>query len=344
MRTTFLAGMLAAALLGSAGEAAPPAFRPEPPEPAAAALVESYLGLLAAGRFDDALVLVDQRGMRQYLLDRRLAELKAKNPELTAQDLAELSAQLQVNELAPARLRDILLDVMRESTYQGLTWKILAFAPSTDIENGQLVRIEGRTTAGKEKPILLGLKKLGEQWVVAPEVVEALMATKPVIQVVPTVPTPPEVSALVETFWKHWQNGTPDEAYALMGAEYRDRVPLLVFLQEAQDAISRAGVPTAWRIVQSRELSPNVLGLGVNITGAKTGMQSVMVFKKTGATWVLSDAQHRIAAAGPDVTRTGPGPVQLRPDLRPDLKPDLAPSAFPAPAPAVPDPAGPKTN
>ncbi|HPT15840.1 MAG TPA: hypothetical protein PK388_01010, partial [Kiritimatiellia bacterium] len=46
---------------------APPLFEPEPPEPAAAALVEAYLPLLAAGQFEQALALNDLRGMRQYL-------------------------------------------------------------------------------------------------------------------------------------------------------------------------------------------------------------------------------------------------------------------------------------
>ena len=73
---------------------APPLFAPEPPEPAAAALVEAYLPLLAAGQYEPALQLVDLRGMRQYLLDRRLNDLRAKNPELTEQELQSLERQI----------------------------------------------------------------------------------------------------------------------------------------------------------------------------------------------------------------------------------------------------------
>ena len=68
--------------------AAPPLFAPEPPEPAAGALVEAYLPLLVAGQYEQALTLVDLRGLRQYLLDRRLADLRAKNAELTEAELS----------------------------------------------------------------------------------------------------------------------------------------------------------------------------------------------------------------------------------------------------------------
>ena len=350
MKTILFATVLAAALLGApaALRAAPPVFSPEPPEPAAAELAATYLSRLAAGQYEEALALNDLRGMRQYLLDRRLSELKAKNPELTQKDLDEMSAQLQVNELNPARLREILLGVMREAAYQGMTWKILAFAPAPEQAGSHLVRIDTRTAAGKEKPILLGIKKLGEQWFVAPEVVEELMARKPVIQVVPNVPPPPEVAAQVEQFWKQWQSGELDSAYPLLSPEYRNRVPLLTFLQQAQDLIAKAGVPAAWSIVQCRELAPDILGLGVNVNGSTTGIQSLMIFKKTGETWILDDVQYRPAGSQPGAEPTGPAAAPFRMNLRPDFKPVFAPDAAapaagkpatgapPAPAPGQP--------
>ena len=74
MKRTVLLIALALAGPGSALRAeTPPLFSPEPPEPGAAALVETYLPLLAAGEYQTALALNDLRGMRQYLLDRRLA-------------------------------------------------------------------------------------------------------------------------------------------------------------------------------------------------------------------------------------------------------------------------------
>ena len=131
------------ALLGGTGlrAEAPPLFSPEPPEPAAAALVQTYLPLLAAGQFDQALALNDLRGMRQYLLDRRLSEFKAKNPELTEEDLAQMSAQIQVNDLNPARLEDILRQVMTEGGYTGMTWQVRGYAPAPAGIEGWLVSI-----------------------------------------------------------------------------------------------------------------------------------------------------------------------------------------------------------
>ena len=345
MKTTILA-VLGAALfcIPATAQAVPPVFSPEPPEPAAAALAETYLSLLAAGKFEEALGLNDLRGMRQYLLDRRLSELKAKNPEITQKNLDEMSAQLQMNELNPARLREILLGVMREAAYEGMTWKILAFAAAPEQAGRYLVRIEARTAAGKEKPILLGIKKLGEQWAVAPEVVEELMARKPVVQVVPSVPPPDEVVPMVEQFWKHWQSGELDSAYHLLSPAYRDRVPLLTFLQQAQDIIAKAGMPTAWRIAQSRELAPDIIGLGVNVTGSTSGMQGIMVFRKNGATWILDDVQFRPAAASPTAVPVLPGPGPFRPDFRPDFKPVFAPETPAANTPSTNAPDTPATS
>ena len=319
---------------------APPLFSPEPPEPGAAALVETYLPLLAAGQFDQALLLNDLRGMRQYLLDRRLAELKTKNPELTAENLADMSAQIQLNDLNPARLQDILRDVMEESAYAGMTWNIRGYALAPEAVGGYLASIDARTADGKEKPILLGIKKLGEQWMVAPEVIEQLTGRQPVVRMLPNLTPPPAVAAAVDVFWKHWQAGELNDNYALLGKEYQGRVPLLSFLQQAQEVIAKVGVPTSWAIAQCREIAPDVLGLGVTVQGSMAAMQTIMIFRKTGETWVLEDTQFRpVPAAAP--AAPAPNPLS-RPELRPDLKPDLGPAAAApsgSPAPAVEAPA-----
>ena len=208
---------------------APPLFSPEPPEPAAAALVESYLPLLAAGQYEEALALNDVRGMRQYLLNRRLEDLKAKNPELTAKEIEEISAQLQVNDLNPARLQAILLDMLEKAGYAGMTWRIRGFAPAPNGAEGFLASIEARTPEGKERPVLLGLKKLGEQWLISPETIEEL-GRKVVVPGVQRLPPPEPVAAAVEAFWTRWQAGELNEAYAMFGEEFRRQVPLLAFL------------------------------------------------------------------------------------------------------------------
>ena len=302
---------------------APPLFSPPPPEPSAAALVETYLPLLAAGEFEHALALNDQRGMRQHLLARRLTELKAKNPELTAADLEQMSAQIQVNDLNPARLQQIMLGVMREANYTGMTWRVQGYAPAPEDIGGFLVSIEARTADGKEKPILLGIKKLGEQWMVAPAVIEEMVARQPVVRVNPDRKPPDEVAALVDSFWKLWQTGAIDEAYALYGAAYRGRVSQLDFLQQAQEVLARIGAPATWSIVNSREIAPLTLGLGVTVQGSAGATPTLMFFKKSGETWILEDSQFRPPGVGKPAVPPADAVPRSRPDLRPDLKPDL---------------------
>ena len=312
--------------------AAPSLFAPEPPEPAAAALVEAYLPLLAAGQFEPALQLVDLRGLRQYLLDRRLNDLRAKNPELTEQELQDISAQLQVNELNPARLQAIQLDTLRDADYAGLSLSVVGYAPAPE-GAGYLVSVVGRASDGREKPILLGVKKLGEEWLIAPEIVEEL-GRRSVVAATQPVPPPAAVAAAVDTFWKRWQTGDLDEAYALHAAEYRQAVPLLAFLQQAQELIAAIGAPTAWKIVQCRPIAAGTLGLGIDVQGPNGSRPTIMVFRKQGETWALVNSQTRMptaaqaAPAGPATPVASP----FRTDLKPDLKPDL-PAAEPAPAP-----------
>ena len=313
---------------------APALFAPEPPEPGAAALVAVYLPLLAAGQYEPALQLVDLRGMRQYLLDRRLADLRLKNPELTGPELEDISAQLQINDLNPARLQGILTDMFKQAAYEGMTWTVAGYAPAPD-GTGHLVSIDGRTPEGRSKPVLLGIKKLGADWRIAPEIVEEL-GRKSVVAAAQPVPPPPPVAAAVDTFWKRWQAGDLDEAYALHGADYRQGVPLLAFLQQAQELIAQIGVPVSWTIVQCRPIAPATLGLGVDVQGATGSRPTIMVFRKTGEAWVLANTQYRMPTAG-EAPPAGPA-APARPfqtDLRPDLKPAPAADAAPAPVPAA---------
>lgn len=331
MKKLFGSILFAAACVSSLRAAPPPRpFSPEPPEPAAAAFVAAYLPLLAAGRFDEALLANDLRGMRQYLLERRLADLKEHNAELTAQDLEDISVQLQTNELHPLRLQEILRQVMKENGYAGMTWDVRGYAPAPEATGGWLVSIDARTAAGQEKPILLGIKKLGDQWWVAPEAIEELMGNKPVIHAVPRMPPPDAVVALVDAFWKHWQDGALNEAYELTAAAFRERVSLLTFLQQAQDFIAKAGAPASWTLVQGLETAPGVLWLGVNVQGSTALKPTLLQFLKTGETWTLADVQLEMPRGGGFGVPPSPNAAAFRPDLRPDLTPAL-PAADTAP-------------
>lgn len=332
MKTFLFRLVLALAALGAAPlrAEAPPLFSPEPPEPAAAALVETYLPLLVSGQYEQALALNDVRGMRQYLLERRLNDLKAKNPELTAQEIDGISAQLQVNDLNPARLQAILLDMMQKSAFEGLTWRIRGFAPAPNTEEGYLASIDARTPDGKERPVLLGLKKLGEQWMISPAIIEEL-GRKVVAPGVQRVPPPEQVAAAVDAFWKRWQAGELNEAYGMLGEDYRGKVPLLAFLQQAQDFIAQIGAPVSWKIVQCRVLAPDTLGLGVDVQGSTALKPTIMVFQKTGDAWAMAGCQFRMPVAREPAPAIGPAaPNAFRTDLRPHLAP-AADSAEPEP-------------
>ena len=278
---------------GAAVHAAEPPslFAPEPPEPAAATLVETYLSFLAQGDLTSALALQDLRGMRQYLLDRRLAELKSKTPGLTDNDLEEMSAQIQLNDLAPARLQHILLGILNEAGYPGMTWSIRGYAPAPDDIDGYLASIESRSATGKDKPILVGLVKLGTEWRISPSVVEEIMARRATVHVGPTIAPPPEVVALANAFWSRFQTGDLDTIYADMSAAYRARVPLLAFLTHAQTFLEKVGIPASWTLVRAIETQPQVLFLGVQVHGTKQLQPTLMVFRKTGTTWTTDDIQ-----------------------------------------------------
>ena len=314
----------------------PPMFDSAPPDPAAAALVEAYLPLLAAGDFEAALDLQDLRGMRQYLLEKRLADLKARNSELTEQDLEQISAKLQVSDLAPARLRQIMLEVLQEAGYPGITWRVRGYAPAPGDIGGYLASIEARTPEGKEKPILLGLVQLGAKWRIAPAILEEMMGSRPVVRTGPGIQPPPQVAARVDAFWTPLQAGEPDKAYAEMGATYRARVPLLVFLEQAQAFLGESGVPNAWTIVRGIETAPKTLVIGVTVQGSRATRPTLMVFRQVGQTWVAEDVQFKMPGLRPDPVGPGLGRPDLKPDLAPDLDPAAAGSGGDAPAPAAP--------
>ena len=153
----------------------------------------------------------------------------------------------------PARLQDIMRQVLEDNGYAGMTWRIRGYAPAPATAGGHLVSIDARTAAGQEKPILLGIQKLGEQWMVAPAVIEAFMGNKPVVHALPGVRPPAEVAQQIASFWKYWQSGELNDAYSLFSVEYRGRVPVLSFLQQAQEVIERIGIPATWSIVNCRE-------------------------------------------------------------------------------------------
>ena len=338
---------LAAALLlvaaavrpAPAGEAAAdPLFSSEPPSPEALAFLrDAYLPALAANDIRQALALTDMRGFRQYLLDTRMREVKAKMPDMTPEQERELSAFYQTNNLAPANLDAIVGESLVQGRYTGLKWDSAAFAPAPEPLQGYAVQIAATDPAGNEKTVLVGIKQLGDQWAVAPEIpmdisfrVTAARKGAPA-----NAPVPEPVSALATAFWNACKEGDPETAYALFGPDYRSRIPLLGFLGIYQELVERIGVPESWKIDVCRPLPGDRIGLGIEITGGKGKTASIMTFRKMGLTWVLDEAQFRPPSAGNNAaaqSKAHAATASLAPPAppAPAADPDDAPSAFPS--------------
>lgn len=316
----------------------PPSFAAEPPEPAAAALVEAYLNLLALGEYEQALTLTDLRGMRHYLLERRLEEIRTRDPALTDERLEALSAEIQVGDLHPARLRQILLHILDEAAYKGMSWRIRGYAEAPGGISGHVVSVISRLADGTEKPVLLGLVRLGEQWKVAPAVIEQMMEESPVVRLGRDTPPPPEVSDLMNRFWTHFRLGEFDDAYGLMSPAYREQVPQLKFLQQAQRFIEKAGSPVSWEIEQGVATQPGLLFFGVKVQGTRAMQPTLMRFGLRDDAWGLDDIQVEMPRAPVPSASPLPG---ARPALlsTPDLRPDLRPSAPTHLRPVTPPPA-----
>jgi hypothetical protein len=302
MKKSILSTVLGLLLLGSA--AAPsavrgdghPLFSPEPPAPEALAFLrEGYLPALAANDIPRALALTDMRGFRQYLLDVRMKEMKAKLPNMTPEQEKELSAFYQTNNLAPANLAAIVGDSLIQGRYTGLKWGGIGFAPAPEPLQGWLAQVRATAPDGKASTLLVGIKQLGDQWMVAPEIPMDLSFRAAAARRagMADTPVPEPVEALVSAFWIACRDGDPETAYSLFSPDYRTRIPLLGFLGIYQELVERIGVPATWVVEACRPLGADRLGLGVVVTGSKDKTSTIMVFRRMGRTWVLDEAQFR---------------------------------------------------
>lgn len=292
--------MLAAATPGARADGNP-LFSSEPPAPEALAfLQEAYLPALAANDIPQALALTDMRGFRQYLLDTRMREVKAQMPDMTPEQEQELSAFYQTNNLAPANLAAIAAESLVQGRYTGLKWGAIAFAPAPEPLQGYAVQVAATAPDGQSKSVLLGLKQLGDQWAVAPEIPMDISFRVAAARKGggANMPVPEPVSALATAFWNACKAGDPETAYALFGPDYRSRIPLLGFLGIYQELVERIGVPESWNIDVCRALPGDRLGLGIEVVGGKDKTAAIMTFRKMGQTWVLDEAQFRPPSVG----------------------------------------------
>ena len=280
------------------------------PDAAAAETLDLYTGALADGDYSKALFFVDMTSLRQYLLSRRMGELKAKNPGLTSKDLEEMSATIQTRELAPGNLRGVLAGMWKQARYEGMTWEAKDWTRLPGEGEEWVARVEGKRADGSEVAFAAGLRKAGDEWLVAPDIVEKLTAALP-LRAPQEVPMPEPVAKTVKAYWEAWKAGDLETAWGLMAEGYKVAHPLVQFVEQAGALVAASGTPSAWTEEHCRELAPGLLGLGF-LLSAREPYRSVMVFKQDGdGAWALEDVQFRPASAVS--TESRPVPVQAVP-------------------------------
>lgn len=320
MKQVWLTVLAACALgMASAGARAESAGAPDE---GAAETLGLYAGALAEGDYSKALFFVDTATLRQYLLSRRMGELKAKNPGLTSKDLEEMSATIQTRELAPGRLRGVLAEMWKQARYEGMTWEAKDWKRMSEAEEW-IVRVEGKRPDGSELAFAAGLRKSGDEWLVAPDIVERLTAALP-LQAPREVPMPEPVAETVKAYWEAWKAGDVETAWGLMSASYQASHPLSQFVEQAGTVVAASGTPAAWTEEHCRELAPGLLGIGF-LLSSREPFRSVMVFKQGGdGAWGLEDVQFRPASAA--VPEGRPVPVQTVPPAGDKTVPAAAPA------------------
>jgi len=296
-----------------------PGERAEAPSADAAETLGIYADALAAEDWSKALFLVDLPPLRQALLDRRLAELRAGNPALTAKDLEEVSATLQTRELAPSRLKGILAGLWQHEGYAGMSWTAEGWSRAGD--GAWLARVGFQDKEGAHREMLVGLREGEDGWVIAPDLLERMAAVRPV-RIPAEVPLPDDVAALTEAYWQARKAGNHGEAWALMGTRFRETQPPEEYAKRSVGIEMETGTPVAWKLLHCRQLGPGVLGLGYALTTTRGEFQTVMVAVKEGERWTLADVQWRKAEGGGE-TGAGAGGAEGAGGARPfstDLK------------------------
>lgn len=292
----FLLAVLAACALGTAAATGARAESAAAPDEGAEETLGLYAGALADGDFSKALFFVDMTSLRQYLLSRRMGELKAKNPGLTSKDLEEMSATIQTRELAPGNLRGILAEMWKQARYEGMTWEAKEWKRLPGDGEEWLARVEGKRPDGSDVAFAAALRKSGEEWLVAPDIVERLTASLP-LRAAQEVPMPDPVAETVQAYWEAWKAGDLESAWGLMSEGHKASHPLAQFVERAGAVVAASGTPAAWTVEHCRELAPGLLGIGFLLT-AKDPFRAVMVFKQGGdGAWALEDVQFRPASA-----------------------------------------------
>lgn len=308
----------------------------EPPEAEAAETLVLFLRALADDDFSKALFLTDIDGLRSYLLERRLADLKRANPSLAQKDLAEISSTFQMRELAPDRVKGILVQGWKANELKGMTWKIASWTPAPGgPDTGTIATVIASKANGEDQRIPFGLRKspADGEWIIAPDILEKLTEGRPAAP--QEVPMPDPVAKVVESFWTAWTAGKPDEAWALMSPAARARVSMEALAEHYAKVTGIYGAVESWKIEHVRQISADLLAIGLGLT-TRTPTQSIMLFKldPLKINWALEDVQFRAVQGGSGApamrpsasdrpTAPAPTPSSFAPSFKTDFKPDL---------------------
>lgn len=295
----------------------------EAPAPDVEAFLDSYLTTLAEGDYPQALSFIDLRGLRQYLLERRLYELRLKNPEISDADLQQMAAGIQLNDLHPMRVQNIMMAMFSEQQFSGMTWTINGYTIIENLPDSYIANITKTLPNGQTKNISVAFKKIGDKWLIAPEIIEELgrkMLSRPVVT---EIEPPKAVVALVDDFWNAWNRGEPDAAYELASADYKKQTPLFKFLEIVQALFAQIGQPQHWEITHCKTLAPQVLGLGITVHGLTDKTESILVVQLESNGWAFSLFQARPVGDSSAIPAAPIGGIQPL-DMTPDLKPEFS--------------------
>lgn len=307
----------------------------EAPEEGAAETLVIFLRALADDDFSKALFLTDIDGLRSYLLDRRLADLKRANPGLGQKDIAEISSTFQMRELAPERVKGILVQGWKANELKGMTWKVSEWTQVPGgPDAGTIATVVASKANGQDQRMAFGLRKspADGEWMIAPDILEKLTEGR---QAAPQeVPMPDPVAKVIESFWTAWTAGKTDEAWALMSPAARARVSMATLAEHYAKVTGLYGAVEAWKVEHVRQISADLLAVGLGLT-TRIPTQSIMVFKldPLKINWSLEDVQFR-AVQGADApamrpsasdrpTAPAPAPSAFAPSFKTDFKPDL---------------------
>ncbi|MFH0878527.1 MAG: hypothetical protein V2A34_02330 [Lentisphaerota bacterium] len=262
-----------------------------PSEDSAAAeympMVNTYLKCLSEGRYEDSLASVDFRAMADYLIQRRMMEVRQQNPALSPEEEAAMIQGFREKDVSPDRLKTVTLDMLKEQKLKGMTWTFKQVAKPEKIPNSLILTFEASIQGAKPKTVPLGLQKVGPKWYVAPQLMEQLMAP------IKAEPVKPSEAALLfgGQYWNLWKSGEMEKAYELFGPAMKKQVTLLNYLETTSKIIGEFGILISWKMVESYALPQNQVSLIYDLEFSNKKARSLVTMREDQSAWSITGFQ-----------------------------------------------------